>query len=171
MAPRRNVSLKAIFALSVLLVASSFVYVAVAMNAIQNTTTILESFFGSYTNVTNSLRAFDMGVALSAQSVLPAGANSTSRVTFSPTPSVATDGITPGDWVLTILVNTTSTAPANANFTVNLVFSQGGSSTHFTVYLSTGSSVESGGLPFEILCRFDVGASLNSPYSFTFSIQ
>jgi hypothetical protein len=162
---RRNIPPSIALGIVALVGGTTFVFAS----TIQGNQQVFQAMFGTYANVTNSLSAVDEGINMATQPLSPAGISRAFQVNFSSVVSVATNGVTPGDWVITVKVNMTASTPSNTSFIVNLGFDEAGESLQqFRLYIGTGLSVSPN---YEILCIFDVGSSLSSPYSYTFSIQ
>jgi len=149
------------------IVLSVFVAYAIA-STITVTTTTYQQILGGYINSTGGLTATDSGFATSVLGTSAAGTSSGSPITFGITTGTASPGVTAGHWQWTFQVATTGSTATSTTFTVALTVNQNGTPTSYTVYVATGGTVTSGQA---INCIFDIGTSLTTPLSYTFTVK
>lgn len=143
------------------------VVVIVYAATIAVTTTSYQAEMGSNFTVTNQLIATDKGFYLATSAAGANGTLCTSPVTFGSTPQTANNGITSGDLVYTIRVNSTGAAQATHKFNVTFVL---GSSTFGPLCIQTPASPQNNQI---IDCKFDIATNTlpASPYTFRVIVQ
>jgi hypothetical protein len=137
----------------IIILVSVAVSYAVASTITVSSTTY-QQILGGYVSSTGGLTATDSGFSTA---VLPTSAAGTS----SP-------GVVAGRWQWTFQVATTGSTAASTTFTVALTVNQNGVATSYTVYVATGGTVTSGQA---INCIFDIGTSVTTPLSYTFTVK
>jgi len=130
--------------------------------------TTYQQILGGYINSTGGLTATDSGFSTSVLGTTAAGTSSGSPITFGVTTGTASPGVTANHWQYTFQVATTGSTAASTTFTVALTVNQNGAATSYTVYVATGGTVTSGQA---INCIFDIGASVTTPLSYTFTVK
>jgi hypothetical protein len=131
------------------------------------TTTSYQAEMGSNFTVTNQLIATDKGFYLATSAAGANGTLCTSPITFGSTPQTANSGITSGDLVYTVRVNSTGSAQATHKFNVTFVL---GTSSFGPLCIQTAASPQSTQV---IDCKFDIATNTlpASPYTFKVTIQ
>ena len=143
--------------------------VLAASAAITVSNTSYQAEMGSAYQVNNNLSVEDKGFTTATTNTASTGACPTGNVTFTSTPQTANNGISAGDIVYDVQVNTTASSPAMMCFTVTLTLSIGGTQTSKSVTIATSSTVTAAQA---IDCRFDIGTSTVpiSPFSFKVTV-
>jgi len=144
------------------------VFVSYGVASITVTSTTYQQILGGYISSTGGLTATDSGLSTAALPTSAAGTSSGSPVTFGITTGTASPGVTAGHWQWTFQVATTGSTAASTTFTVTLTVDQNGTVTTYIVYAATGGTVTSGQA---INCIFDIGTSLATPLSYTFTVR
>jgi len=153
-----------VMALILLSVAVSY---AVASTITVSTTTY-QQILGGYISSTGGLTAIDSGLSTAALPTSSAGTSSGSPVIFDVATGTASPGIAAVHWQWTFQVATTGSTAVSTTFTVALTVNQNGTPTSYTVYVATGGTVTSGQA---INCIFDIGTSITTPLSYTFTVK
>jgi hypothetical protein len=152
-----------------LLLAKVLLSLAVVVYAatITITTTNYQAETGSSFSVSNNLVAVDKGFYLANTSAIANSTSCTSPVTFSSTPQIANNGITPGHLVYVVQVNSTGAGAGGMNYNVTFVL---GSSTFGPLCIQTAVSPQNAQT---ITCKFDIASNSlpASPYTFKVTIQ
>ena len=149
-------SVKVILSLVVLVNAAS----------ITATTTSYQAVIGGAVSIASSLSGADKGFSKASSMIIATGTACATATLFGVS-TTATPGVTSGDMVYDLQVNSTGT-PTNTCWQVNFVYTNsGGSQITLTTEIGTQVVVASG----TIDCKFDVGASApNSPFSYKVSV-
>ena len=132
------------------------------------TSTTYSQILGSYISTTGSLTATDSGLATAALPTSAAGTSSGSPVTFGVTPGTASPGVTAGHWQWTFQLATTSSTPISTTFNVTLTVNKNGAITANSVYVANSGTNTAGQT---INCIFDIGATMTTPLSYTFTVK
>ncbi len=148
--------MKAILSLIVLVNAASIIV----------TTTRYQAIIGGAVSISSSLVSRDRGFSKASSAVLATGLTCPTAAIFG-VATIVTPGITAGDIVYYLQVNTTGTHPSTC-WTVSFVFTPaGGSQTKLSFVI--GTIIDVSGLAMD--CDFDIGASIpNSPFSFSVTV-
>ena len=133
------------------------------------TTPTPQSITGGALNIVSTLASADKGFSKAGSGMSEAGRNCGQKVVFSGSPGTANNVVVAGDIIYVVQLNTTSSTPVNACFTVTLTITPtGGSPTSYSVRIGTGSPVTAGQT---IDCKFDIGTSFpSSPFSFKLTV-
>ena len=132
------------------------------------TSTTYQQILGGYVSSTGGLTATDSGFSTSALGTSAAGTSSGSPITFGVVAGTASPGVVASHWQWTFQVATTGSTAVSTTFTVALTVNQNGVATSYTVYVATGGTVTSGQA---INCIFDIGTSVTTPLSYTFTVK
>ena len=137
--------------------------------AITVSNTTYQAEMGSAYQVNNNLTVEDKGFTTATTNIGPTGTCPTGNVTFTSTPETANNGITAGDVVYDVQVNTTASSPTMMCFTVTLTLSIGGTQTTKSVTIATGTTITAAQA---IDCMLDIGTSAvpTSPFSFKVTV-
>jgi hypothetical protein len=151
----------------IIMLVSVAVSYAVASTITVSSTTY-QQILGGYVSSTGGLTATDSGFSTAVLPTSAAGTSSGSPITFGVTTGTASPGVVAGHWQWTFQVATTGSTAASTTFTVVLTVNQNGVATSYTVYVATGGTVTSGQA---INCIFDIGTSVTTPLSYTFTVK
>lgn len=137
--------------------------------AITVSNTSYQAEMGSAYQVNNNLTVEDKGFTTATTNTGPTGTCPTGNVTFTSTPQTANNGISAGDIVYDVQVNTTTSTPSMVCFTVTLTLSIGGTQTTKSVTIATGSTITAAQA---IDCKLDIGTGTPpaSPFSFKVTV-
>jgi len=149
------------------IVISVAVSYAVASTITVSSTTY-QQILGGYISSTGGLTATDSGFSTAVLATTAAGTSSGSPITFGITTGTASSGVVASHWQWAFQVATTGSTAASTTFTVALTVNQNGVATSYTVYVATGGTVTSGQA---INCIFDIGTSVTTPLSYTFTVK
>ena len=135
------------------------------------TTTNYRALVGGQVNVVSVLSGADRGFTKAGSAITGNGAACGSAVQFGVLAGTATPGVTSGDMIYDIQLNTTGSTPASKCWQVNLTYtsSSGMLTTKGPVWIGTGIVVPP--LNQAIDCKFDLGTSLPpSPFSYSLAV-
>ncbi len=153
---------KATLVLSVKTILSLMVLVNAA--SITVTTTSYQAEVGGAINIASNLSGADKGFSKASSAITATGTTCPTATIFGAT-TVATPGVTSGDLVYDLQVNSTG-IPNNTCWVVTFVYTSSGGS-QITLTTEIGTVTSSG----TIDCKFDVGVSApNSPFSYKVSV-
>ncbi len=131
------------------------------------TTTSYQAVIGGAVSIASNLLGADKGFSKASSAIAATGTTCPTATLFG-VATTATPGVTSGDVVYDLQVNSTGT-PANTCWQVTFVYTpSGGSQTTLgPIVIGTQGTVTSG----TIDCKFDVGASApTSPFSYKVSV-
>ncbi len=154
---------KATLVLSVKTILSLIVLVNAASMTV--TTTSYQAEVGGAISIASNLSGSDKGFAKASSAISATGTTCPSAVIFG-VATTATTGVTSGDLVYDLQVNSTGT-PANTCWQVTFVYTPSGGSQAALGPIFIGTTTTSG----TIDCKFDIGVSApNSPFSYKVSV-